>query len=119
MLKKLVQMFVVIGFSLLAPLSFAAQQININTADALTIAENLNGIGEKKAQAIIEYRDQHGQFKNADDLVKVKGIGFKLLERNSTLISFGETGSIATVVPASTTATDSEDASANTLAPSN
>ncbi|MEM7259017.1 MAG: ComEA family DNA-binding protein [Pseudomonadota bacterium] len=120
MLKKLRQSLVVVGFSLLAPFVFAASQININTADALTIAENLNGIGEKKAQAIIEYRDLHGQFRSADDLVKVKGIGFKLLERNSALISFGQAAdSTASVTTSATTSPSVDNTSSGTLAPSN
>ena len=67
---------------------FAAQIVNINKADAVTIAENLNGIGNAKAKAIIAYRSLHGDFRNIDDLVRVKGIGAKLVERNRELISF-------------------------------
>ena len=68
---------------------FAAQLVNVNTADAVTLAENLNGIGTAKAQAIIEYRKLHGKFNGVDDLIKVKGIGTKLVERNNAIITFG------------------------------
>lgn len=59
----------------------AAEPVNINTADAQTLA-TLEGIGEKRAEAIIEYRSKHGPFTSIEDLVKVKGIGVKTLEKN-------------------------------------
>ena len=65
----------------------AGELININTASATVIAENLSGIGHAKAIAIIEYRTANGKFTSVDDLVKVKGIGAKLLDRNRALIA--------------------------------
>ncbi len=59
-----------------------ADPVNINTADAATIAEGLEGVGEAKAKAIVAYRQQHGPFKSVDELGLVKGIGPKMLERN-------------------------------------
>jgi len=56
--------------------------VNINTADAKTLAKELDGIGTSRAEAIIEYREKHGEFKHADDLKKVKGIGAQVLEQN-------------------------------------
>jgi len=56
--------------------------VNINTADAKTLAKELDGIGPAKAQAIVEYRQKNGAFKTADDLLKVEGIGAKVLEQN-------------------------------------
>ena len=44
----------------------------------------LKGIGHKKAQAILAYREQIGAFKSIDDLTKVKGIGEKILMDNKT-----------------------------------
>ncbi len=64
----------------------AGEPVNINTADAAAIADNLNGIGEAKARAIIEYRQKNGPFKSADELVNVKGIGLKTVEKNRDLI---------------------------------
>ncbi|MCQ4086178.1 ComEA family DNA-binding protein [Saccharibacillus sp. JS10] len=55
-------------------------KIHINSADRTLLME-LPGIGEKKAQAILDYRTQHGAFQNVTDLVKVKGIGAKMLEK--------------------------------------
>ncbi|MDD3517065.1 MAG: ComEA family DNA-binding protein [Chromatiales bacterium] len=59
-----------------------AGPVNINTADAATIASAINGIGETKAQAIVDYRQQHGPFASVYDLTKVKGIGKKTVEKN-------------------------------------
>lgn len=56
--------------------------VNINTADAQSLADNINGVGIKRAQAIIDYREAHGYFTSVDDLIQVKGIGSKLLEHN-------------------------------------
>jgi competence protein ComEA len=64
----------------------AAGQVNINTADAQTLATELKGVGEKKAQAIVDYRNENGPFKSITDLSSVKGIGDKLLEDNADLI---------------------------------
>jgi len=62
------------------------QPVNINTADAQAIADNLNGIGLKKAEAIIEYRKEHGPFKTLDELKGVKGIGDATVANNEKLI---------------------------------
>lgn len=56
--------------------------VNINTANAQNLANNISGVGIKRAQAIIDYRKEHGPFKSVDDLSKVKGIGSKLVENN-------------------------------------
>ncbi|WP_379161046.1 ComEA family DNA-binding protein [Paenibacillus sp. sgz5001063] len=61
--------------------------INVNTADAAALM-NLPGIGEKKAQAIIEYRSSKGAFHSLTDLGGVKGIGPKMLEKLKPLVGF-------------------------------
>jgi len=66
--------------------AFAATPVNVNKADAQTIATSLDGIGLGKAQAIVAYRDAHGPFKSVDDLGNVKGVGAKTLERNRDAI---------------------------------
>lgn len=71
-------------FSLLSMTSFAA--VDINTADAETIMQELNGVGSHKATAIVAYRDMHGSFNSADELTKVKGIGIKTVEKNRSNI---------------------------------
>jgi competence protein ComEA len=59
----------------------AADAIDINTADAVTLEQVLTGIGTVKAQAIVKYREEHGPFKSADDLANVTGIGEKTVEK--------------------------------------
>lgn len=59
-----------------------AWSVDINTADANSLAAELNGVGQKRAQAIVEYRKSHGPFQSADELVKVKGIGNAVLDKN-------------------------------------
>lgn len=60
--------------------------VNINTASAETLAQALNGVGAKKAQAIVSYREDFGPFKTIDDLKQVPGFGNALVERNRAYI---------------------------------
>ncbi len=62
--------------------SVFAAQVNINKADAATLSAELVGIGEKKAEAIVAYREANGPFKAASDLANVKGIGESILMKN-------------------------------------
>jgi len=66
----------------LVPLVSLADPVNINTADAVTLSRELKGVGEARAQAIIEYRTSHGPFKSPDELALVKGIGQKVIDAN-------------------------------------
>ncbi|HEX3138156.1 MAG TPA: helix-hairpin-helix domain-containing protein [Casimicrobiaceae bacterium] len=66
----------------LMPALVWAGPVDINTADAATIAKELQGIGPNLAQAIVAYREKNGAFRNADELRKIKGIGAKVLEKN-------------------------------------
>lgn len=59
-----------------------APQLDLNTADALTLQKELNGIGKAKAEAIVAYREANGPFASVDELLEIKGIGNALLERN-------------------------------------
>ncbi|HEX5959678.1 MAG TPA: ComEA family DNA-binding protein [Rhodanobacteraceae bacterium] len=68
--------------------AFAASPVNVNKADAQTIATSLDGIGLAKAQAIVAYRNAHGPFKSVAELGNVKGIGAKTLSRNHDAIRF-------------------------------
>jgi competence protein ComEA len=69
-------------FTLLASGSLHAGPVDINTAAADKIAEELNGVGAVKAQAIVDYRTAHGPFKTAEDLTQVKGVGVRTVELN-------------------------------------
>lgn len=60
--------------------------ININTASVEELM-TLDGIGEVKAKAIVDYRAENGYFKSIDDLVLVSGIGEKTLEKNRDRIT--------------------------------
>lgn len=76
-----------LALTLAAPgLLFAATPVNINQADAKTIAKSLDGIGASRARAIVAWREAHGPFKKADDLKHVKGIGKATIERNRSAI---------------------------------
>jgi len=63
---------------LLAAPSFAGEMLDVNTATAEQL-EEIKGVGEKTAKAIVEYREDHGSFASLDDLIQVKGIGEKKL----------------------------------------
>jgi competence protein ComEA len=63
-----------------APVS--AAPVNINTADAATLAAAINGVGEKRAATIVEYREAHGPFASIDELTRIKGIGAGTIDRN-------------------------------------
>jgi len=65
---------------------FAGQPVDINTADAATLADSLDGIGAAKAEAIIAWRKANGPFKSMDQLVEVKGIGLRTVEKNREFI---------------------------------
>jgi competence protein ComEA len=71
-----------------APLSGDLVQVNVNEADAATIADILVGIGMSRAQAIVEYREEHGQFTSLDQLVEVQGIGEATIANNKDRIRF-------------------------------
>jgi competence protein ComEA len=70
----------------------AGSQVDINYADAMTIAKSLEGVGLVKAEAIVAYRNAHGPFASLDDLARVKGIGPRILDENRDVIVFGGTG---------------------------
>lgn len=77
----------VVAAMLLAPAAFAGP-VDVNSADAATLAKELNGVGLSKAQAIVDYRKAHGPFRSAEDLSKVKGLGSKTVDRNRPNLRF-------------------------------
>lgn len=79
----------------LLPASAALAQVDINHADARTLAESLDGIGLVKAEAIVAYRNAHGPFRKPEDLTRVQGIGAKTVEANRDAIVIVEAGSTA------------------------
>jgi competence protein ComEA len=60
----------------------AAGPVNINTADAEQLAEELEGIGPARARAIVTYRETNGPFTSAEQLLEVQGVGPRVLDIN-------------------------------------
>ena len=83
-MKKIKSLLFIVLFSF-SSLLYAAE-VNINTADADTLSSELSGIGQSKAEAIVAYREQHGPYKQVEDLTNVKGIGIATIEKNKTKI---------------------------------
>ena len=64
-------------------------KININTADKNELTK-ITGIGPSKAEKIIAFREKNGRFEKKEDLIQIKGIGEKTLEKMSDQITLGE-----------------------------
>lgn len=73
--------FIAAPFALF-PAMLIAGPVDLNSADAATIARELSGVGAARAEAIVEYRSEYGDFKSADELLNVAGIGEHILDRN-------------------------------------
>lgn len=85
-LKHLVYtLFLFIPLTLLA-----ADTVNINTADKETLMTVITGVGEKKADAIIEYREKNGPFKSIDELMNIKGIGQGTLDKHRNMLTVAD-----------------------------
>lgn len=69
--------------------AYAADKVNINTADAATLDRVLVNVGPSKAEAIVAYRKAHGAFRSAEQLAQVDGIGLKTVEKNREMILIG------------------------------
>lgn len=63
-------------------------KLNINTATANEISKSLIGIGAKKAEAIVQYREKHGNFTEVEQLLEVQGIGKSILDKNRERLAF-------------------------------
>ena len=62
-------------------------RVSINNASAEELARAMNGVGLKKAQAIVSYREEYGPFKTVEDLKQVPGMGSSLVERNLAFLT--------------------------------
>lgn len=71
---------------------YAADPVNINTADAETLAAAINGVGLKKAREIVSHREKNGPFKSVDDLAHVSGIGMQTIDRSRTKLTVTPAG---------------------------
>lgn len=65
----------------------APATVNINTADAATLAAVLKGVGESRALEIVRHRQMYGAFSTVDELMEVKGIGRATLDLNRKAIT--------------------------------
>jgi len=70
-------------------LLLADEAVNINTADKETLMTAIKGVGEKRAEAIITYREQHGPFESVDELAEVGGIGQAIVDANRNVLTTG------------------------------
>jgi competence protein ComEA len=73
-----------------APVAEAAAapgKVNINSADAQTLAKGLKGVGASRAEEIVRHRETYGPFASVDELTEVKGIGQSTLDSNRDLIT--------------------------------
>ena len=93
-MKALYPLFFTILLALL-PAADALAQVDINHADARTLAESLDGVGLVKAEAIVAYRNAHGPFRTPEELTRVQGIGAKTVEANRDAIVIVEAGTAA------------------------
>lgn len=82
-IKSLITLLATGLFSIWA---WAAQPVNVNSANAEELSEALKGVGMSKAEAIVSYRNENGAFKHVDELVNVKGIGIRTVDINREYI---------------------------------
>ncbi len=75
---------------LLIPTLLFAETVNINTADKDALITSIKGVGEKRAEAIIAYREQNGSFKSVDELAEVRGVGPSIVEKNMDNLSVSD-----------------------------
>jgi competence protein ComEA len=81
-MMKILRTILLFAGYLLVCVRAVAGPVDINSADAASLAEAIDGVGERKAVAIVEHREIHGPFASVDELAAVKGIGMKTVDRN-------------------------------------
>lgn len=86
MFKKLFVSAALAASLLLPGVASASSPVNINTATAAEMAAALSGVGPARAEAIVAYREEKGEFVSVEELTQVRGIGAATLERNRDLI---------------------------------
>lgn len=80
---------IMFGLSGLVLAAGPSGKLDINTASAEALAEAIQGVGIKRAQAIVLYREQHGAFASVEQLAQVRGIGAKTVEKNRDRLTAG------------------------------
>ena len=82
----------IIALALSLPLTTVAMEpVDLNAASAQTLASTMEGVGLRKAQAIVAYRDQHGPFDSVEQITAVRGIGPATLDKNRSKLAVGTT----------------------------
>ncbi|MEC8348926.1 MAG: helix-hairpin-helix domain-containing protein [Pseudomonadota bacterium] len=77
----------------------AKQTVQLNTATTAELAQGLVGVGERRAQAIVDYRQKVGDFRNEDELSQVKGIGAHVLKANKKRRSYAPSSTAKRATP--------------------
>ncbi|MGB5438253.1 MAG: ComEA family DNA-binding protein [Gammaproteobacteria bacterium] len=73
---------ILVALAMLVSVPVLAGPVDINSADAATLASAITGVGESRAAAIVEYRNINGPFRSVDDLGNVKGVGMKTIDKS-------------------------------------
>jgi len=81
-----------LGMLALLPALAWGGPVDLNTADAETLARELKGIGPAKAEAIVAWREANGPFSSPDEIVLVRGIGERVLEDNREFLQVEPAG---------------------------
>ena len=84
--KSIKSLLILLATGLFSVWAWAMQPVNVNSASVEEIAEALKGVGMSKAAAIVNYRNENGEFKHIDELVNVKGIGIRTVDINRDYI---------------------------------
>jgi competence protein ComEA len=95
----------------------APVKIDINTADAKTLEKTLDGIGAKKAEAIVKYRTEKGPFTKVEDLSKVEGVGEAAVKKNMDKLTVVAPAAKAAAPATTTTTTTTTPAAKPAVAP--
>lgn len=82
--------FLLAALAAACPLGLLAGPVDLNSADADTIARELNGVGSARAQAIVDYREEYGAFQSEEELMNVSGIGRHIIDVNRANIVLGK-----------------------------
>lgn len=84
-MRKLFSAFVLVLFSVFA---WADLPVDVNRADAQLLADSLSGVGLKKAEAIVAFREENGEFSTIEQMLGVKGLGENFLVKNRDRVVF-------------------------------
>ena len=93
----MIRLLVALVFAVASHVAYAVVNLNTATKEELVA---VSGIGPARAQAILDYRAQHGAFKSVEELKDVKGIGAKRFEKLKAELTVGPAPVRTAAVPA-------------------